>query len=292
MGGSIFPECILPKKKNMSFSKLFQSIQDADNCAALTTQGTRLYLGTPGRCKDEPDRYTIAVSAAAAALAETISVFVEAPYPAGVTAPVVLLDQGRKLYFYEPGTPTVFVEAVLAESVDLAALTSGTAVAVSVNPLEDPITATMIATVWPVGLLTGTESLDWNLTSGSESTTRLASGLKGQEAITSLQYMMPASVIITPDDPILWKIVHTAATTSKYVYAFTTRPGGQYAWGTAQVRNYNRPNQKQTIQKASFELGMQDNWAMPTAAKYLSVAEQGYLSQMARLVGIDVPSFV
>lgn len=150
MGGSIFPECILPKKKNMSFSKLFQSIQDADNCAALTTQDTRLYLGTPGRCKDEPDKYTIAVSAAAAALAETISVFVQAPYPAGITAPVVLLDQGRKLYFHEPATPNVTVEAVLAESVDLAALTSGTAVAVSVNPLEDPITATMIARFGPL----------------------------------------------------------------------------------------------------------------------------------------------
>lgn len=276
----------------MPYSSLFKSVQDADNCAALTTQGTNLYLGTPARCKTEPDKYQLVTSAAVSG--EVVNVFIQSPYPAGITAPTVYLDQGRKLYFYDPLTPTTFAVAVVAESTEVTGLTSGTATAVAINPLSGGVSITggMIASVWPMGLLTGTESLGWNLTSGSESTTRLAAGLKGQEAITSLMLAFPASVIITPDDPILWKVMHQAATTASYVFAFSSRPGGQFAWGTAQVANYNRAGEKQTIQKAAFELKMQDDWAMPAAAKYLSTQEQTYIAEIARLVGITVPSFV
>jgi hypothetical protein len=273
----------------MSFADLFLSTQDADNCAALTTQGARFYLGLPGRCKPEPDLYTVAISAAVAAGLETISIFLQGPYPSGITAPSVFLEQGRKLYFADPATPLVFVEVTLAESITLTALTSGTAVPVAVNPTPGALTTAMIAKVWPVGLLTGAESGDWNLTSGSESTTILKAGLKGKEAITSLMLKIPVSVIITPDDPILWNVFHNTAVTGGYVFVFGTRPGGQYVWGTAQVANYNRPTAKQTVQKASGEFSMQDDWVMPTAYKYLSTAEKGYMTQISRLVGIKTP---
>jgi hypothetical protein len=273
-----------------TFSNLFQSTQDAENCAALTTGGARVFLGPVGKCKEEPDVYKIGLASAFAAGVETVSLYLVSPYPAGITTPSVYLDQGRKLFFSDPTAPAVFVEATLAEAVTLTALTIGTAVPVAINQLGTALTATMVASVWPIGLLSGAESADWNMTTGSESTTRLSAGTKGQEAITSSMLKLPTSIIMSPDDPIFWNVFHNMAVTTRYGFVFSTRPGGQFAWGKAQATNYNRAGAKQTVQKASTEFSMQDSWCMPTAYKYLDTTEKGYIEQMCRLVGIAIPT--
>jgi hypothetical protein len=273
-----------------SYAKKFGSIKDAENCSALNNAGSVILVGYNRRCSSEPDLYTVVANAAAAIGAETMTVFLGGILPVGVANPMVYLQQGTKLYFVDPAAAIpVYKVATITEDLVVTAVTAATAVSISIEPLTAAITANDVAKTWALLRILGADGFDVNIQAGTESTSTLISGLKGQNTTTSLMMDSNLSMILEPDDPAFWKIIHTAATTGRHFFILTARPGGTYAWGEAQAGNYSRPGQKQSVQKATVAVNMQQDWAAPTMAKYLAANELLLMQDVCRLSGIPLP---
>jgi hypothetical protein len=276
-----------------SYAGKFGSLKDAENCSALNNAGSVVLVAPTKKCSSEPDIYRVAAAAAGAIGAESLSVYLGGILPVGVANPNVYLQQGTKLYFGDPAvtTPPTKV-ATVTEDVLITAVTATTAVNISVEPLADAIVLADQAKTWGLIRVIGSDGLDLNIQAGTENTSTLANGLKGQNETTSLMMDGNLSMILEPDDPAFWRILHNAAVTGKHFFLMNARTGNTFAWGEAQTGNYSRPGQKQSVQKATLAINMQDDWAAPTMYKYLSASEQLIMQEVCRLSGLKLPTLV
>jgi hypothetical protein len=177
----------------------------------------------------------------------------------------------------------------VAEEITITAVTSGTAVAVAIDPAPAAMAATLVADYWDLQRVLSPEGLDLSLATGKESTTRLSAGLKTRENINSLGMSSALSMILDDYDPAFWRILHVAAITAGDFFAFISKPGGSYVWGNSKAGDYNRPGQNQTTQKATLSLMLQDDWASPERYKYMSVTDQATMTTLCKLAGLPLP---
>lgn len=276
-----------------SYAQRFGSAKDAINCGALNNSGSLILVGPVQKCKSEPSVYFMALAAAAALGAESISLFLGGVLPIGVTNPSVYLQQGTKLYFYDPGTPGVVKGvATVTDDINVVAVTAGTAVAVAVEPLTVALAIGDLAKTWGLIRLLGADGFDININAGTEPTSKLASGLKGENETISLMADTNLSTILEPDDYGFWTILHTAGTTGRTFFILNSKPGGTAIWGEAQTGNYTRPGQKQSVQKATLAVNMKDDWVSPSMYKYLSAPEKVLFTEVYRLSGLPEPTII
>jgi hypothetical protein len=274
-----------------SYAQRFSTSNAAENCNALNNGGSTVWVGNLGKCLKEPDVYNISLSAVVAANAEVANLYIGTPLPAGVTTPKIYLQQGMILAFADPANPLVFKEVTVAVDTNLTAITAGTAQAVPIDPAPvGGLAVTDIAVTWALIRLMAPKGLDITLNAGKEATTNLNSGLKTQEVVTSLGLEGNLAMILEPDDYGFWNILHRAVTTGKDTFVFSTRPGGSYTWGNAQLGTYSRPGQSQTVQSATLAVMFQDNWLTPELYKYMSVEDKTLMRQIARLAGVRTPA--
>lgn len=276
-----------------SYAQKFGSAKDAENFSALNNSGSLVLVANTAKCKSEPSTYFVTLAAVAAIGAEVVSLFLGGVLPIGVTNPSVYLQQGTKLYFTDPATPTVVKSvATVTEDVTVAAVTAGTAIVVSIEPLTVAVAVSDRAKTWGMIRLLGSDGFDININASTEPTSTLAAGLKGQNTTTALMMDSNLSMILEPDDPGFWTIIHNAATTSRHFFIMSARPGGTAAWGEAQAGNYSRPGQKQSVQKATVAVNMQSDWVAPTMYKYLDAAEKVLFAEVYRLCGLAEPVII
>jgi hypothetical protein len=274
-----------------SLARQFGSAGDAINCGALNNAGSVVLVNSTGKCLSQPDTYTIQAAAAGAAGAEVLTLFLGGTLPLGTATPSVFLQQGTKLYFSEPATPLAFTVVTVTSDVTVAAVTSGTAVAVNVEPLPiGGLTTTAGAATWALIRLLGADDMPLNVQAGTESTTTLASGLHGENTTTSLMLDSSLQMILEPDDPAFWTILHNAAVTGRHFFAFVAKPGGTCGFGEAQAGNYSRTGAKQSIQKATLAIGFKKDWVLPSMYKYLVASEKLLMEKAYRLAGLAMPS--
>jgi hypothetical protein len=274
----------------MSYAQQFKSTQDRDQCGALINAGSLLLVQNVARCKTEPSTYKIGLGALAAAAAESITVFIDAPLPAGITTPTLRLQQGTRLYFADPATPLAEIVAVVTEDTSVTALTSGTAQPVPVEPLPGALTTAMKHSTWNLLRVIGGDDVPIEISAGTEDTTVLESGLHGETTVTSLTAASQSSIIMHPDDAGYWTVLQPASTTGGIYFALVAKPGSSYMFGSAQSGNFGRNGAKQSVQKSTISINYKSDWASPTAFKYLNTTEQNLMKTICKLAGIALPT--
>lgn len=257
-------------------------------CEEIQNAGSILKVAPLINCASEPTIYELTPSAAAAANAESISLFISSPVvpatpPAGYVPPRVRLAKGTVLYF----GAAFNLLAVVANDVLVNGTTAATAVAVPVDPLAAPIAVTDRARTW--GLQTLLSPTDLPLTDNDSTVDRtdLTYGLQGATVKTTKEKSSAVAIIARTDDRAFWEVIYPASQGAQNIFAHFIKSGGVRAWGPAKIMSLTQPGAIREISRPTFTLSFQSPFAAPTLRQYITDTVQlNTFDTVMRLSGV------